>query len=358
MLTYKKYILRSIFPSLLAIAVILLCFVWITQILKLLYLIDKGIKVTNFLGIIVLIAPALLYMIMPIVTVLAIMYVYNKLKEDRQLLILRSSGLDDFSLAKPALFVAFLLTIFSYYISAYLMPVSYNMLKEELSNLKDNYVSNIIDLRTFTQLSKNATIYIDKKDKNGRLEGIVLFDNKNPKTKSVVFARQGSIVLKNGRPVFELQKGLRQAYDSQGNITKLHFDNLIVEISNDIQNENEVRVRDHMELYIHEMIWPNSNLEISKQEKLIAEGHGRVIWPLYNYALAILALSIFLKQPYKRHSNSKWLIKTALPLILTTYFHFTFQKLSYNNLYFIFLCYANVFLCIIFSIWQTGRKTL
>jgi lipopolysaccharide export system permease protein len=296
-------------------------------------------------------------MIMPIVTVLSIIYVYSKLKEDRQLLILRSSGLDDFSLARPALFMAFLLTIFSYYISAYLMPLSYNILKEELSNLKNNYVSNIIDTRTFNQISKNTTIYIDKKDKNGLLEGIVLFDNKNPEAKSVVFARQGSIILKNGKPVFELTKGLRQAYDSLGNITKLRFEKLIVEIS-DNQNENEERVRDNMELYIHEMIWPNGNLEIDKQEKLIAEGHGRIIWPLYNYALAFLALCMFLKQPYNRHANSKGLIKTALPLILITYFHFTLQKLSYNNLYFIFLCYANVFLCIIFSIWQTRRMTV
>jgi lipopolysaccharide export system permease protein len=223
--------------------------------------------------------------------------------------------------------------------------------------LKNNYVSNIIDTRTFNQISKNTTIYIDKKDKNGLLEGIVLFDNKNPEAKPVVFARQGSIILKNGKPVFELTKGLRQAYDSLGNITKLRFEKLIVEIS-DNQNENEERVRDNMELYIHEMIWPNGNLEIDKQEKLIAEGHGRIIWPLYNYALAFLALCMFLKQPYNRHANSKGLIKTALPLILITYFHFTLQKLSYNNLYFIFLCYANVFLCIIFSIWQTRRMTV
>jgi lipopolysaccharide export system permease protein len=358
MLTYKKYILRSILPSLIAIALILVSLVWVTQILKLLYLIDKGIKIKDFLGIIILIAPSLLFMVMPVITVLAVIYVYIKLKEQRQLLILRASGLSDLSLARPALFLAFLITIFAYYISAYLMPLSYSSLKRDLSNLKDSYLSNVIDVRTFNQLSKTTTIYVHQKDDNGLLSGIVLFDNRNPEARSVIFANHGSIIMNNGLPSFELKKGLRQAYDNLGNFTKLYFENLMVEISNDNQNESEERIRDHMELYIQEMIWPSSSLPVEKQEKLIVEGHGRIIWPMYNYALTFLALSVFLKQPYNRNASVKELIKIIFPLVLVTYFHFTLQKLSYNNLSFIFLCYANVLGCIIFSIWRTRRIIL
>jgi len=356
--TYKKYIFKTIFPTFLTLSAVLTSLVWITQTLRLVHLIDKGIEFTTFLKIVVLLIPSLLFMILPVITVISVIVVYNRLQDERQLLILRSAGLSNFNLAKPALFLAILITIFASYISAYLMPYSYNKLKQETSNFQKGYVANIIEARTFNQISKTSTIYIDKRNSDGSMDGVIFFDNKNPENRTIFFAKQGIINTTDSENTqFELIDGLRHSYDSQGNLTKLYFDNLAVVIGSE-KNDEGSRSKTSLELYLNEMLWPDASLSTEKQNRLITDAHSRIIWPLFNFAFVFLSLSIFLRQPYNRKSHIKQYIITFIPILIASYFHFTLQKIAYTDLNYIFLCYANVFICIMLSIWLNTKKSL
>ena len=358
MSTYIKYISKAIFPPLITSAIVLTSLVWITQTMRMAYLLDKGIELTKFLKFTTLLIPSLLFMILPIITVVAVIYVYNKLQDERQIVILRSSGLSNFDIAKPALIVATITTIVAYYISAYLMPLSYNHLKQGLNDFRENYVSNIIDVKTFNQISKHSTIYVDSKNANGSLQGVVLFDNKTPEKKTVLFAQTGKIrSSQQDVTEFELIKGVRHSYDQLGNLTKLKFDNLIVTVGSE-QNNDNARTKTSLELYIQEMLWPDANINLERQKRLIAEGHSRIIWPIFNFAFVCLALSIFLRQPFNRKSHIKQFVYTFVPILLVAYLHFATQKIAYKDLDYIFLCYANLFLCIIVGIWQSTKNSL
>ena len=358
MLTYKKYIAKSILPPLATLTILLTSLVWVTQTLRMVHLIDKGIELKHFFKIIILLVPSLLFMILPIIAVLTVIYVYNNLQDERQLVILRNSGISNYALAKPALLVATGVTIFAYYISAYLMPLSYNNMKQELSNFREGYISSIISSKTFNQISKNSNIYVEHKNTDGSLSGIILFDNKVPENRTILFAKNGKIITSNpDLTEFELEHGLRHSYDQLGNLTKLYFDHLIVAITNENTDSND-RNKTSIELYIHEMLWPDNALPIEKQRQLITDGHLRIVWPLFNFAFVFLSLSIFLNQSYNRKTHIKQYVITFIPILLVTYFYFMLQKIAYKDLNYIFLCYANVFSCIIFSIWQSTRNRL
>ncbi len=345
-------------PSLVTLTLVLTSLVLITQTLRMIHLIDKGIEFCHFLKLILFIIPSLLFMILPIITVFSVVHVYNRLQNDREIVILRNSGLSNFDLTKPALMVAILVTIITYFISAYLMPFSYNKLKEGLTNFKEGYVSNTIEARTFNQISKDSIIYVDNKNFDGSLEGIVLFDNKLLKNRTILFAKNGRIIISDHyRTSFELTSGLRHSYDQFGNLTKLYFDHLVVAINGELLDSTD-RQRTSLELYIQEMLWPDKKLSLEKQNSLIADGHLRIVWPLFNITFVFLAISIFLNQPYKRKSHIKQFILTFLPILLSSYIHFTVQKFAYKNLNYIFLCYLNIILCIMFSIWQSTKKIL
>lgn len=355
---YKKYIFKAILPTFLILCAVLTSLVWITQTLRLVHFIDKGIAFQSFIKIITLLIPSLLFMILPIITVISIIVVYNRLQEERQLIIFQSSGLSNFYLAKPALYLAIFITIFSAYISAYLMPYSYNKLKEETSSFQKGYVTSIIDARTFNQVSTTSTIYIDRKHSDGLMEGVIFFDNKISKNRTIFFAKQGRIITTSPENAkFELIDGIRHSYDKNGKLTKLYFDTLSVSITNDTSEETS-RNKTSLELYLNEMLWPDSELSLEKQTRLIADGHIRIIWPLFNFAFVFLALSIFLRQPYNRKSHIKQYIVTFAPILIASYFHFTLQKIAYKDLNYIFLCYINVFIYIILSIWLNTKKSL
>lgn len=360
MLLYKRYIIKSILLPLIMIGFIVTCIVWITQILKLLHLIDKGVRLSHFFELVSLVLPALLFIVLPFVTVLAVIYTYNRLSEERQLIILKNSGLNNISLASPALIVAIFVTLFCYYLSAQLMPPSYIKLKSNLSFIKDNYASSIINEKTFNNISKFITIYVNKKLRDGTMEGLVLFDDLNKESPTILFAKRGKFKIFNKKPIFELNDGIRQSYDSNGNLTQLYFDFLSIELVKNKSYEIEKNLydRDINEYYIEELINPDMRLSESRRIKLIAEGNQRLLWPLYNFILTFLGLSIFLKQPHNKKSHLKEITLTTIAVIMITYLHFTIQNIASKNINIIFFSYANIVLWMLFSIYLYRRKTI
>ncbi len=358
MLTYKKYIAKTIIAPFATLTIVLTTLGLITQTLRMLHLIDKGIRLKYFLKLVMLLVPSLLFTILPIISVVTVIFVYSNLQEESQLIILRNIGISNYGLIKPALSIATAVTIFAIYISAHLMPLSYSTMREEILNFREGYISNIIDNKTFNQISKYSNIYVKNKNSDGSLSGIILFDNKIPQNRTILFAKYGKIItIDSYKTEFELQDGVKHSYDKLGNLTKLYFDNLRVNIKNENLNNKNRRKIDN-ELYIHEMLWPNSSLSFEKQQRMITDGHLRIIWPLFNFAFVFLALSVFLNQPYSRRAHIKQYIITFIPILVISYFHFMIQKIAYKNLNYIFLCYINVSSCIIFSIWQSTKRSL
>lgn len=355
---YQKYIFRNVLPIFSMLAVILTGLVWITQTLRMMHLIDKGMELKYFFQLTMFLIPSILFVIFPIILVIAMVYVYHRLQEDRQLVILKNSGLSNYALAKPALFFAMILTVFSYYISAYLMPMSYNNMKQNLSNFYDGHASNMIVPRSFNRISKNSNIYVDTKNADGSFGGMILFDNKVPEERTIFFAKHARIL--NSDPYnteFVLEDGLRHAYDTMGNLTKLHYDNLVVAITSEPADPS-ARSRTSLELYIGEMLWPDSSLVLEKQQRLIADGHLRIIWPLLNFVLVFLSLSIFLQQPYNRRQSFMPFLITFVPVVLVVYIHFLMQKIAYQDIKYIWGCYLNIIICVLFSAWQSTRSKL
>lgn len=358
---YKIYIVKSIVPLLIIISFILTSVIWLTQLLKFLYLIDKGITVSHFLYLTLLVIPSLLFIILPLITVISIIIVYVNLNEKRELIILKNAGLSNFNIATAGLIIACILTIISYYISISLMPVSYQRLKADLTTMKNNYVSNIINEKTFIQLSKFITIYVDKNLHDGRLEGIILFDNRDINTKdTIIFANSGNIQIHDGNPIFKLTNGIRQSYDVNENTTRLMFDSLIMELTqHNTKVINDKRHdRDINEYYINELFSPHDSLSENKMVKLYVEGHQRLIWPLYNLLLPFVALSVFLQYPHDKKSQLKSLVSTSSVCIIIIFLHFALQNLASQNIHFIYTSYMNIMIAIAFATFLYLRKSI
>ncbi|MCA0254265.1 MAG: LptF/LptG family permease, partial [Proteobacteria bacterium] len=293
-----------------------------------------------------------------LVSVISTLYVYANLQEERQLIILKSSGLDNFKLAKPALIIAIIISILSFFISFYLLPKSYGALKYQVNYFKDTYVSNIIEEKSFNQISKFLTLYVEKKLSNNELSGIALFDSKNQNEKTILMAKKGEIIrTEEGSTSFILSNGERHTYDSNNNLTRLAFDKLSVDL--EAENQKDINYsKTSFELFISELLWPDKNLPMHKQNRLITEGHLRVVWPMFNFAYVLITLSIFLRYHNPRKVEIKQYIYPFIPVLLSSYYHFTMQKIIYLNLDYLFLCYLNIVVCIIFGMWQIKRINL
>ncbi len=167
MLTFNKYFVKSIFFPLLLISLVLTCVIWIAQIMRLLNFLEGGVSVLDFFKLVSLIIPSLVFYIAPIITLLAVIFAYNKLKEEQQILVLQSSGLSNLAICKPGLIVAVMMTLVSFSISAYFMPLSYNMLKDRINYMRDTYISSTITPKRFNQISNDMTLHVKEADELG-----------------------------------------------------------------------------------------------------------------------------------------------------------------------------------------------
>lgn len=349
--------MNTALPVILTVGAVSISLILVIQTMSFLGYLDKGMDIISFFKLMSYLIPYLFFIASPLVSVVAILYVYANLQEERQLIILKSSGLDNLKLAKPALIIATIISTFSLFVSFYLLPKSYSALKYQVNYFKDTYVSNIIEEKSFNQISKFITLYVEKKLSNNELSGLILFDSKNQqKEKTVLMAKKGEIIRTiEGSTSFILSNGERHTYDSNNNLTRLAFDKLSVELETDNSKDKNYS-KTSIELFLPELLWPDKNLPTNKQNRLITEGHLRIVWPMFNFAYVFIALSIFLRYHNQRKVEIKQYIYPFIPVLLSSYYHFTMQKIIYLNLNYLFLCYLNVIVCIIFGMWQINRK--
>src|SRR5882762_7782826 len=102
-----RYILRQSLGMTLFVTIALSAAIWLTQSLRLVDLIvNRGLSVEMFLYLGILILPRFVDIVLPIGVFIAVLFTYNKLIAESEIIVMRASGLSQFGLAKPALILS------------------------------------------------------------------------------------------------------------------------------------------------------------------------------------------------------------------------------------------------------------
>lgn len=99
-----RYIFRQTLLAAAFVALSVTCAIWLTQSLRFVDLIvNRGLSLTTFLFLVMLLVPNFLAIALPISAFLAVLFTYNKMNNDSELIALRATGLGPIALARPAL---------------------------------------------------------------------------------------------------------------------------------------------------------------------------------------------------------------------------------------------------------------
>lgn len=301
LLCYTRYIIRHLIGPLLFVTLSLTGILWLAQSLRFVDLIiNRGLSVGTFIYLTALLLPSLLSIVLPIALFCAVMYVYNKLLSDSELVVLESSGLSKLQLARPALIMALFMTLLGYGISLYLQPVTYRAFKDLQFFIRNNYASLLLEEGVFNSPVDGMTVYIRKRADNGALRGIMVHDNRDAKNPSTMMAEEGLLVQTSAGPRFILEEGNRQEIDqTRGQLSLLNFSRYTLDISLYTKNDG-VRWREPKERFINELFFATDTDAPDRIAKLKAEGHRRLTWPLYSIALTMVGLGALLSGQFNR----------------------------------------------------------
>ena len=313
---YTRYLIKSLTHPLVFITLSMTGILWLTQSLRFIDLIiNNGLSVGMFVYLTVLLMPSLLGIVLPIALYSTVIYVYNKLLMESELMILENAGLSKFALARPAIIVAILVALIGYSISLYLLPASYREFKDLQSFVRNNYASLLLQEEVFNTPMKGLTVYIRKREDTGILRGIFVHDNRNPEQPVTMIAQQGKLVRTSAGPQFVLRDGNRQEVDNnEGRLSLLSFESYTLDLSL-YTNTTPTRWREPQERYLHELFWPDDMDDkdtIRLHDKLLAEAHQRLTWPLYSIALTLLGASTLLSGQFNRRGQRKRILVATM----------------------------------------------
>ncbi|MBF0355515.1 MAG: LPS export ABC transporter permease LptF [Alphaproteobacteria bacterium] len=312
------YILRQILVGTFLVALGLACVIWLSQSLRLVELIiNKGLSIGGFLYLTMLLMPNFLTLITPIALFAVLLFTYHRLDADREMVVMRSAGLSQMALARPALIVAGLLTLFGYLLTLVLSPASVKTFREMQWEVRNDVSRVLLQEGTFNNIADGVTVYVRSRTSEGELLDVLVHDTRKKDRDTTMMAERGALVRSEAGPRVLLINGNRQEliHDS-GQLSLLYFDSYTVEMTN-LEN-NDSRFRDARERPLTELFTVTPE-EVGAVDfaRFRVEAHQRLSSPLYHLAFTFIALVCLLTGSFSRHGMAKK-VMLAIGLMVAT----------------------------------------
>ncbi len=307
---HQRYLLWQLtLPTLFAI----LAFsgaVWLSQSLRFVDLIvNKGLPLSTFLYLSLLLFPSLLLVILPLSLFSAVLFVYHRLSVESELTALQATGLSHVQLAVPCLLLAGLVTVVAYATSLYFMPLAFRSFKDLQYELRGQFSQLLLQPGVFNTPTPNVTVYVRDQQGDGSLSGILVHDERRQQVPVTLMAEQGFLVEGDEGPLFILENGNRQELDLREaeapNWSILHFDRYTLDLAATAAGRPNRSSRKPKELFLGELLHPSGeDLSDGRRLELIAEGHKRLTLPLNALVFSLIGLAALLRE--RRSRRKPW----------------------------------------------------
>lgn len=289
-----RYIFRTTIGAFLIVLVTLTAVIWVTQALRDIDIVtSQGQTIIVFVGITGLIIPLLVLVIAPIALVIAVAHTLNKLSTDSEIIVMNAAGMSPWVLFRAFMVVALLVAVLVSAISAYFAPKGLRMLRDWITQVRADVVSNIVQPGRFTTIQNGVTIHIRERRHDGQLVGIFLDDRRNPNERLTVLAEAGELLDNEKGTFLVLQNGVVQRHESgQRDPAMVSFDRYAFDLSQFASGPQSVKYSIR-ERYLWQLVFPDPNdpFYIEQPGQFRAEMHDRLIAPLYPIAFVVIAFA-------------------------------------------------------------------
>ena len=340
------YITKQIIIGFLLISFSLMSIIWLSQSLRFLDMIaSKGITIGIFVELTTLLMPRIFTILAPISLFAAVLFVYNRMLSDQELIVMKSSGISPWQLSKPAIFCGFILVILNIYVMNIGIPKAENTFNDLEWKIKNNVSHLMFREGEFTTIQPELTVFVTSHDKDGSVGGILINDERNPRLKSTTTAEKGVIIQTSKGPRIVLVNGNRQEINKKsGSFYSVNFEKYSVDFGlkeTKARRKNSVRVQSFKELITSVK---NNQIPVEERRKMFVEGNKRITTPLLAIVYALIACTGLLVSNFNRRGQSKVVCLSLTAVILIQAIDLTSGNLAAKNLWWLILMYANILL--------------
>ena len=282
---------------------------WMMQIMSMMkFLLNYGVELTSFLGLTMLMVPFIMSIIIPFVTFIAVIFVYNKMISDNEVTVMVASGLSPRQIARPAIVLAGVLTALHLVLNLWIVPQTQSMFYSTQWNLRYGLAHMKLQESAFTQITRGLVVYVDKVSGHD-LSQVMLSDMRDESAPVTIFAEKGKLI--------STARALQAAGDT---LTTGTFDRFDMDLNvADKGGDSSFRVR---RVPTNDLIDYVLNSPTKDQHKMVlAELSSRFLGPVMNLVLAVLCALILLRSSLlrRRASFAPAVAVAAMAVVMSMY---------------------------------------
>jgi len=193
--TLYRYLVREILSPLLLGLVTFTIVLLMGRMLKLAdMVVSKGVPFSDLLLLIAYLLPNFAMITIPMAMLLAVLLAFSRLSADSEIIAIKAGGTSLYRLLPPVLTIALAAYAVTTVVSLYALPLGNVAFKQMLYHVIEGRLNLNLKEQVFNSDIPGLVLYIDRNDEqSGRLSGIMIQDERNPKEISTIFADSGTV---------------------------------------------------------------------------------------------------------------------------------------------------------------------
>lgn len=300
-----RYLIRQLAAALVAVTGGLVALIWLTQSLRFVEtVVNRGLSIGVFLKLTGLLVPNFVAVILPVTSFVVVQFTYQRLSGDRELTVMRASGLSPLAIARPALALAIIVTGTCFLLNLWIVPASFSAFRQYQFEIRNRLAAVLLQDGVFNQISDTLTVYVRARDQDGTLRGI-LIDDSHQNNHVTTLAETGRLVGGTEAPRVLLQQGSREEINhTTGRLDVLTFAETTIDLVQTTKAQ-EQRFHDAGEMSLHDLLHPPPGSIVFERDagKWLVEAHRRLATPFTVMSFTLIALVSVLTGTFQRHSG-------------------------------------------------------
>lgn len=268
--------------------------IWIVQALKGLDIMTtNGQTIFAYLSLTTLAVPLLIQAVVPLTLMLATIHTINALNSNTELVVISASGASSTVLAKPLLAMALVSSLVTGSIGHFISPISLIKMNEFATEMRADLVSVVLREGEFKEVEPGLTFFVVKRGENGVLEGILISDDRDPKSSTIYSAKEGIVGRASGNAVLVLSDGeIQQSNYKDGSVSFIKYDSYVYDLSSLSGQTSTEKLRPNRRT-TPQLMSPDVNEYYYQRNPgtyraVIHERFSEMLWP-FAYVLVVLA---------------------------------------------------------------------
>jgi lipopolysaccharide export system permease protein len=303
----QRYLFRNLMVATLYSALGLTLTIWLSQSLRAIELVvEAGAPMELFLLMLVLSVPTFLGIVLPIALMGGLLFTYNRMTMDSELVVMRAAGVGPLALAKPAAIVGAAVAVMVLALDLYLAPAAHQALADVERSVRNDYSQLVPREGVFTDISKGFSVYARKRDQDGNLFNILVHDARNPAKPETTIGERAVIQVGENGPRIVIFNGHKQDLDrATGQLSQLFFDRYAIDMKL-ATGQAQDRRQDAREQTTADLLNPSPDIRSDERamRQVVSELHNRLSSPLLALAFTAVAMACLLSGEFNRRGQT------------------------------------------------------